>query len=289
MYLFDPIQFKEFGKRFYQKGGFYYRYQEGRKWLIGKNVYIPNGPVCQAQSDFIEFLKHTDQFFKKSTKPITTMEIDLPLILNKKIRSNVHELLTQHGFSSTTLYSEDETLIIYPDKFALKKLKKKGRYYVQRGLKENNVIVSKNPSTKQLNNAYSIYKMSADRIGYKVKPIRGFQKLANQGILAVSYGGNKELHGFALGYISKFPGSDVLQIVFSGITQKGLKSFAGYATYFELIKYVFEKTGIDIIDLYGASRKRNPSYLHFKKTFSNNFVPWGGGFVKKSIDLRKSF
>jgi len=96
-YIFDPIQFKEFGYHFFEGNNFYYRYQLSQK-LFWKNIYIPFGPVCQTQKGFENFLNHLDNF------KFTKITIDLPAIYNQKRIQEVVNKLKEHGYKKNHIF-----------------------------------------------------------------------------------------------------------------------------------------------------------------------------------------
>jgi hypothetical protein len=274
-YTFDPIQFKEFGYSYAYSKGYAYRYQSGGRFLI-KSLYIPQGPNSEDTNSFSQFLDELDK--KKFTKII----IDLPLILDKNISTEVEKKLLERKYSKREYIQDEETILIQKSNFACEK---KVRWYIRKAQEASNTIVKSNLTVQDIQDVYRVYLEAAARIHYEPKSLSTFQKLAENCLVALSY--NKEdnqLEGFAYGYITTLPvGNEtktILQTIFAGTTNKGMQLNCGYSTYYTLIDTCLNEKNIDYFDFHGASRTKNRDYTTFKTKFGGEFVKLAGSFEK---------
>ena len=282
-YIFDPGQFKEFGYRFFEGDGFYYRYQLSKRFFW-KNIYIPLGPVCQTEKGFDNFLEHI-----KKTR-LAKVTIDLPMIYSKKLAEEVIKKLTKVGYKKADYFFQDEeTLLLFKDKFKLDSQKMNS---VNRGYKSVNIIIKDKLTSQEIEEIYNIYLGSGQRIGFVPKTKEVFLKLSENCLVALAYGKEiNELEGYAFGFFAEcgktdFSNKDINKILsnmFTGTTDKGREHKIGHAVHYDLFKTAFEKYGVDIVDLRGASRTKNRSYIHFKHDFSDEFYNLPGSFKKNYL------
>lgn len=283
MFIFSPMQFKEFGFSFYKGKQFAYRYRENTRFLnLWKSIFIPFGPIAETKNGFLNFLKHIT---KKNYNRIT---IPLPLILDKDILSFVNHKFKKFGFKKKNYtVHEDETLLTLKEEY---NPSKKTRYKINKSLKNCRIELIRNPSSLQLKTAYNVYREFSEKRKIYFRPYEVFDKLATNSLLGIAYkkSNNKPI-GFILGYIFEINTkgflktknkANLLQIMFSGTNEEGRKNLAGYGLRDTLIKSAFEKYNIEIVDSLGASRTWNEPYLQFKKEFASKFVSLPGNFVR---------
>lgn len=279
-YLFDPVQNKEYGGGFFQGADFYYRSQQSKK-LFYKNIYIPFGPCCNTKEGFDNFLKHMQ------TLRFAKVTIDLPTIYNRKQSEEIIEKLKKAGYKKIPYFFQDEeTLLAFKDDL---KLDNKKRNIINRGQKFVDVEVKNKLSQKEIDDIYKIYLESGKRIGFSIKPKVVFEKLSEDCLVSLAVNKEtKELEGYVFGtffYCQKTDFSDkeknkILFNMFTGTNSSGREHKIGHAMYYQLFKEAFEKHGVDMVDMRGASRTKNRSYLHFKHDFAKMFYDLPGSFRK---------
>ncbi|MCX6721470.1 MAG: hypothetical protein NT026_02625 [Candidatus Staskawiczbacteria bacterium] len=269
-YLFDPVQFKEYGGSFFQGADFYYRYQQTKK-LFFRNIYIPFGPVCQTKKGFESFLKHLQSL------RLAKIKIDLPMIYDKEIIEETTEGLHKRGFKKVPyLLQDEETLLVFKNDL---KLDNKKRNIINHGYKFVDIVVKDKLSQKEIDNIYQIYLGSGKRIGFSPKSKDLFLKFAENCLVSLAF--EKETHtleGYVFGYLIN--NGKILLNMFTGTNDAGREHKIGHAMHYELFKTSFEKYGVDFVDLRGASRTKNRAYIHFKRDFSHNFYSLPGSFTK---------
>ncbi len=264
-YLFDPIQFKEFGFEFCKNSDFYYRYQSTKK-LFRKTIYIPFGPNCETKQGFIHFLESLN----KKERII----IDLPMIYCEETKKEVINLLKEKGFKETQyIHQDEETIIINKEGF---KIDSKLRNKVNRGHTVSNTIIKENLNEKELNELYQIYLISSKRIGFNPKSIDMFKKLSESCLVSLCYKDNKMI-GFIFGYIFQSCNKKVLTVMFTAQTDEGRVNRIGHVMHYDLFEKAFET--VNLIDFHGASRTKNRPYTAFKQEFSSNFQSLPGSFI----------
>ncbi|MDD5013169.1 MAG: hypothetical protein PHD93_02095 [Candidatus Pacebacteria bacterium] len=262
-YIFDPIQFKEFGFEFYKGSDFYYRYQSTKK-LFRKTTYIPFGPNCKTKKGFLNFLDH----IKGRTI------IDLPMIYCDETKKEVINLLNEKGFKKTAyIHQDEETIIINKEDF---KIDSKLRNKINRGHNLSNTIIKNSLDEKELKDLYQIYLLSSKRIGFNPKDIDVFKKLSENCLVSLCYKDNKMI-GFVFGYIFQSCSKKILMVMFTAQTDEGKANRIGHAMHYDLFKQAFET--VDLIDFHGASRTKNRPYVSFKEEFSSNFQELPGSFI----------
>lgn len=268
MYLFDPIQFKEFGFKFYKGTDFYYRYQTSKK-LFKKHTYIPFGPNCETKQGFLNFLKHIDELEK--------VTIDLPMIYNEETKQEVIGLLKEKGFKNIPYnHQDEETIIIDKNEF---RINTKLRNKVNRGRNVSQIIVKEKLNEQELNDLYNIYLISSKRINFTPKSIDIFKKMSESSLISLCYKDNI-LIGFVFGYIYNFDSKKVLMIMFTAQSNEGRELRIGHAMHYDLFEKAFNEYNIDLIDFHGASRTKDRPYTSFKQEFSSNFVALPGSFTR---------
>jgi hypothetical protein len=276
-YLFDVVQFKEYGGEIFENS-YFYRFIESKK-LFFKSRYLPYGPVCKTKEDFDKFISDISNF--KTTK----IKIDLPLILDQKIREYIVSKLKDLKFKPSNYLQDDETFFVLPETFHLKS---KYMRYVRKALEDYEIEVKDNITSEELNSIYAIYLVSAQRIGFKPKSIEVFKKLSENAVFSLAlHKETKQVEGYVLGYKSNFYSngflnsnttSKVLQIIFTGTTLEGRNSQLGYPMHYEMFKKAFEEYKFDYIDFHGASRSQGKSYTEFKESFGGEYVKLPGSF-----------
>jgi hypothetical protein len=278
-YLYDPSQLSEFGYNFYKGEGFTYRYQESKK-LFFKSIYIPLGPNAETQRDFDNFLTHIQSL------RFTKVKIDLPMIYNSKKAAEVVKKVKAAGFKSDTYIQDEETLVVTKDDMNLKHSEMN---QIRNGLKKADIIIKKTISDEELDQLYKIYLIAAERLQIVPKDKFVFKLLSTDGLTALAY--DKEtskLEGFLLNCftqtdlseITKKGDTSLLLLMFTGLTDRGRDLQLGRAIYYELFRYAFEKTDVNVIDFHGASRSKGRSYMGFKTSFSKRFLSLPGSFVR---------
>jgi len=282
-YIFNPIQFKEFGYHFFEGNNFYYRYQLSQK-LFWKNIYIPFGPVCQTQKGFENFLNHLDNF------KFTKITIDLPAIYNQKRIQEVVNKLKEHGYKKKPyIYQDEETIILLKEHFRLKSERmNKVRY----GYKFSNIVIKNQLKNDEIDKIYKIYLIAIKRLGFPPKNKDMFKKLSENCLVSLAYSKEtNELEGYTFGYILNSDKADffdkekikILYVMFTGLTDYGRDKKLGHAMHYELFNYAFNNYDVDIIDFHGGSRTKNRSYVSFKQEFSNQFYSLPGSFTKITL------
>ncbi len=279
--VFSPIQLEAYGGHYVKGDNFSYRYQMSKR-LGGfwKSIFIPLGPNILDRNGVKVFIRDLDGFNK--------VAIELPLILDKEVRDLICTNLEEAGFRKEEyLIHEDETIITTPE---LYELDKDTRYEVRYGQKRADFMIEYNPKSGFVEDAYKVYCKAATRIGYTPKAEKIFNKLAEHSIISLARKEGVPV-GFVLGYISDisvqgFLAKDqgkMVQIVLAGTTKKGRNLNVGANLYDKLIDTAFENYQVDVVDMFGASRKRNPSYLTFKKKFAQKFVSLPGRYVRTKL------
>jgi len=279
-YIFDPIQFKEFGYCFFDGGGFYYRYQLSKKFFW-KSIYIPWGPNCKTEKDFEVFLKHISSF------KFTKVTIDLPMIYDNRTAERVVQKIRSRGFKKIPyVYQDEETIIISKDEF---KLNSKRMNKVRHGYRFFDIFVKNELNKEEINSIYKIYLLSSKRINFPPKKKSVFTKISDNCLVSLAYNKlSKKIEGYAWGYIltanqtiiKDMKEKNILLVVFTGLTDYGRKHRLGYALHYDLFSAAFKNHHISLIDFHGASRTKNRSYVSFKKEFGGKFYSLPGSFVK---------
>lgn len=278
MYIFSPNQYKEFGNKYYEEVGCYFRFQESKKFGgLYKSRFIALGPCCEKESDL-------DIFFKLVQKDLKfgKIRVDLPLILDKEIMTKVQNKMTENGYKKVDyLFNDEITVLVRKENYALSK---KSRQRVRSANKYLDFVLTDNPTDQQFEDAYNIYSQSADRISYKQKPIEALRILAKNGLLGLAYTKEKhEIVGFIIANISEIledgKMKKIAYIVFSGTNFEGRKRRVGYALHDILMTALFNERQVEIIDLIGASRKMGRTYVDFKMKFANELVLYPGSYL----------
>ena len=278
-YIFNPIQFKQFGYHFFDGGNFYYRYQFSKNFFW-QNIYIPFGPNCETEKNFDDFLKHTDSF--KFTKII----IDLPMIYDKQIIKEIVQKLESHGFKKNPyIHQDEETVIILKNEF---NLNSKQMNKIRHGYKFINITVKEGLTSEEIDEIYKIYLLSSEKIGFIPKNKDVFIMLCENCLVSLGYNKkNKKIEGYVFGYIMnndqtivKGGVKKILLVVFTGLTGYGRDNKLGYALHYDLFNEAFKNYNIDMIDFHGASRTKNRNYLSFKQSWTGKFYSLPGSFVK---------
>lgn len=285
--MFSGVQFKEFGKEFYQGEDFYCRFQSSSK-LGGlyKSIFVPLGPCCDSEKGLYNFLDWLDQ------KRFNKILIELPLILDSAFKDLTVKAFLSRGYKATEYkINEGETILTLKGAY---KLSKDTAYKVRYGRKRARIDLTDSPNLADLNNAYSVYRESALRIGFQPKSLDAFKVLSDRAVLANAFIG-EDCVGFILGYIFKTAatadilpqlagkGVTVCQIIFSGTNDHGRKNKMGYALRDALIKFAFEQKKVDVVDSLGASKKFDYSYYSFKKEFASVNISLGGAYSRKAL------
>jgi len=279
-YIFDPIQFKEFGYHFYQGVNFYYRYQQHKK-LFFKNIYIPYGPNCQTKESFSQFLDHIENF------RLAKITIDLPAVYSQKRIKEIYSLLKKHKYKRIPyIHQDEETILLFKNTF---RLKSKKMIKVRYGHKFCNIAVKKELNDKDIDDIYKIYLGSAKRIGFPPKEKTAFKKLSQKCLVSLAYGKTTNvIEGYVFGYLCDFNEVNLIQkenikvlfVMFTGLNNEGRKHRLGHSIHYELFNTAFQNYGIDIIDFHGASRTKNRSYVAFKREWGGEFYSLPGSFQK---------
>lgn len=280
-YIFDPIQFKEFGYEFFEDDGFYYRYQLSSK-LFWKTIYIPFGPNCTTKQGFLNFIQHINKirFIKK-------IIIDLPMIYCKKRKEEIIKILADNGYKKVPyVYQDEETILFKKEEFGAKsQLMNKVRH----GCKKCKIVVKNNLTENEFKEIYDIYLNSSKKIGFKPKNISIFKKMSESCVVSLAYSEDRRIQGFVFGYLFDICAKDfynkdtskILLVMFTAQTDWARENRIGHAMHYNLFKKSFEEYNVDIIDFHGASRTKKRTYLSFKCEFSKNFYSLPGSFVKK--------
>jgi hypothetical protein len=278
VYLYDPTQLPEFGYAFFEGDGFTYRYQSSKK-LFFKSLYIPLGPIAPTEKGFDNFLKHIQSL------RFTKVKIDLPMIYNSKKAKQVTDKIKAAGFSAGTYVQDEETLVVTKEDMNLKHSEMN---QIRNGLKKADIIVKNSLSDQELDELYAIYLIAAKRLQITPKNKSVFQLLSADGLTALAYDKDTgKLEGFLLNSymqtdlseITKKGDTSLLLLMFTGLTDKGRELQLGRAIYYELFRYVFENTDVNVIDFHGASRSKGRSYMGFKTSFSKRFLSLPGSFT----------
>lgn len=265
-YLFDPIQFQEFGYQFYKGDGFYYRYQLSKK-LFRKHTYIPYGPNCETKEGFLSFLNHANEIGRKT--------IDLPMIYCEETKKEVIDALKKEGYKEIPyIHQDEETIIINKGEF---KINSKLRNKINHGNNVSNTVIKEKINEEELKELYNIYLISSERIHFNPKNIDIFKKMLESSLISLCYKENKMI-GFVFGYIFNCCSKKILMIMFTAQTEEGRNNRIGHAMHYNLFEKAFER--VDLIDFHGASRTKNRSYTSFKQEFSSNFINLPGSFIK---------
>ncbi len=283
MYLFDPIQFPEFGKCYFEGDGFSYRYQLSKK-MFWTSIYIPFGPNCESEDGLDNFLKHI------KSQIFTKVKIDLPAVYETKRSAEITEKLRLAGFKKSDYIQDDETLLVTSDD--LLKMQGSDMKRVRYGSKRSNIVVKDSITDKEIGSVYKVYLLAMERLGVKPKNKATFERLSENCLVSLAYSKDSgELDGFLFGYrietdlsdiVDKY-GNSLLLLVMTGLTDSGRAIKLGHAMHYELFKDAFEKYGVDVIDFHGASRKKGRSYVDFKTVFSERFISLPGSFTRTRI------
>lgn len=278
MYLYDPTQLPEFGYSFFEGDGFTYRYQTSKK-LFFKSLYIPLGPIAPTEQGFDNFLRHIQSL------RFTKVKLDLPMIYNRQHATHVTDKVIAAGFTAGTYIQDEETLVVTKDDMNLKHSEMN---QIRNGLKKADIIIKETLSDQELDDVYAIYMIAANRLQITPKSKAVFKLLSADGLTALSYDKTTEkLEGFLLNSYAQADLSDItntgdtslLLLMFTGLTDTGRDLQLGRAIYYELFRYVFENTDVNVIDFHGASRSKGRSYMGFKTSFSKRFVSLPGSFT----------
>jgi hypothetical protein len=265
-YLFDPIQFKEFGYEFYEGIGFYFRYQLSKK-LFHKHIYIPFGPSCETKQGFLNFLDHING----------KVTIDLPMIYCEETKKEVINMLENRGFKKIPyVHQDEETIIINKDDF---KISSKLRNKINHGHSVSNIVIKEKLNEEELKELYDVYLISSKRIKFNPKNIDIFKKMSENSLISLCYKNNKMI-GFVFGYIFNSCSKNILMVMFTAQTDEGRDNRIGHAMHYDLFEKAFQK--VDLIDFHGASRTKNRPYTSFKQEFSSNFCALPGSFNKNN-------
>lgn len=266
-YIFDPIQFKEFGYCFFDGGDFYFRYQLSKK-IFWKNIYIPFGPNCKTKKSFDDFLGYADSF------KFTKITIDLPMIYNEQTAKEVVQKLESSGFKKIPyIHQDEETIIISRDEF---KPDSKRMNKIRYGYKFADIVVKKELTAEEINEVYKIYLLSSERIGFVPKNKDIFTKLSENCLVSLAYNKeNNKIEGYVFGYVFE----KNLLIMFTGLTDYGRNHRLGHVLHYDLFSDAFKKYNIDMIDFHGASRTKNRSYTDFKQEWGGKFYSLPGSFT----------
>ena len=278
-YLFDPVQFKEFGYDFYQGEGFSYRYQFSKK-LFWKNIYIPFGPNCITKQGFLSFLLHINKL------KFTKIMIDLPMIYCKERKREVISMLEENGFKKTSyIHQDEETIIFNKNDF---KINSKLRNKIRHGLEKCKIITKNNLTDREMQDLYNIYLESGKRIGFESKKIDVFKKMSENCLVSLAYY-NNTMVGFVFGYLFDVCAVDfckkdiakIMLVIFTAQNELGRKNRIGHAIHYDLFEKAFQHYNVEMVDFHGASRAKNRTYVSFKQEFCLNFYLLPGSFVKK--------
>lgn len=287
MKLFNPVQFKEFGGNFFEGSSFSVRFAERKFFRFYNSIFIPLGPIVDNENGFSNFLNWCKE--KKRTK----IFMELPPVYVENEKEKIIKKIIKFGFKSVSYkFHDEETLLIFKEKYQPKRETRYKIRYCQRSAK---IVIIDDPEDKRINDAYIVYKRSAERINYSPKPVSVFRKILENGILAICYN-DEDMRpiGFALGYIQSMPveivkegvnlsEQKIMFIVLSGSDHIGRKLRVGYGLWDAIIRYSFENLGVNIVDVCGAGRKMYYPYLEFKMEFSNYFFPCIGAFSKTNL------
>lgn len=314
MYLFDPVQYKEFGKQFYKSNDndnhdgdedsnshannndnyqsipdsiedFTYRYQKGRRFLW-ETRYIPRGPICKSRQGFINFCKHTDKLH------FTKIIVDLPYIPDATQTKFLKQQIQEHGFKKRTCIQDSETIIVNVNNM---KLNDRARRYVKKGKTFADIIVEQKTDHTTLEATYRLYQNLAKRINFQAKSFAAFEIINENGLIAVAKKSNSNsskptIEGFLLGHLTQygddspqtmdtnFKKSTSLQLLFTALSSEAYEKKLGFAIHQELFTKAFEEYDVDFIDFHGADRKK--SYTKFKSKFGGEFVTLPGCYEK---------
>jgi len=327
-YLYDPIQLKEFGYEFFEESdsensdckdsgyndgdridsdcndsdrngsdggddkkvdteriaGFSYRYQKS-KALAGliNRVYIPLGPIAPTKESFVRFTNHLDSL--KRTKVI----IDLPVIYDSAIRSEVRETLVKKGFKERKYIQDDETLVLNRENY---KVRSHHMNKVRYGERFFDIEVKKELSEVELKRVYEIYLISSKRINFIPKSIEVFKVLMKNSLSSVAISKEtKQIEGFVFCcYQDFFTGgltsltqkdiSNILLVMFTASSDYGREKKVGYVMHKVLFDRAFDDEKTDLIDFHGASRSQGKIYVDFKESFGGEFISSGGSFER---------
>lgn len=277
--FFSPYQIKEFGGNFYNGQDYSYRTQETNRFKILKNIYIPFGPVCKN-------FKGLEKFLQKIGKHrFAKIKIDLPLILDEKIKEYVIQELINHGYNEGSYIQDDETILINKENLTLVKHIQNN---TKRALKAYRVEIKSNITDDEMSQIYNIYLELAKKIGFSPKSIKAFKALSRHSLFALGYSiESNKIGGFILGYKANLFKEDkkkkVLQIIFTAVDENARKEKLGYAIHQKLFEEAFENFDIDYIDFHGASRSKGRNYTEFKEYFGGEFLSHGGSFEKLNL------
>lgn len=248
--------------------------------IIFKSVYIPFGPVVTNKEGVDEFFTYLDKL------RFTKLKIDLPLMLDSELITRFQNYFLNMKFVKTNYVHDNETLLVTPKNF---QMSSRNQRYVRSSLKDNYIHITTNLTAKELDSIYDIYTESAMRVGYKPKAKEVLKEVASKGITAIAKDKlNDEVKGFLIGYLNKSLNNileapshpQVLQLIFTGITESGMKNKLGFGIHYEFFQKCFNDFEIDIIDFHGASRTQNRSYTAFKQAFGGEFLEMPGSFEK---------
>ncbi len=283
MYLFDPVQLEQFGKKYFEGDSFFYRYQYKRRFAgLLKNIYIPFGPILDKKEDLIKFLGG----IKKRT--LTKVVVDLPGIYDEEEKAFLQREFLNNGFKERKYIQDKETILVTRDAY---EPKSRAAQYCRKGNRQFRVEVKETLNKKEIFQIYNIYKGLADRIGFEPKKISALRVVVDNGLTSLAF--NKDtgkIEGFLSGYLmntelhlKKFDldksEGKVLKLIFTGLTDFGYKKHVGYILHSALFESAYDR-GVDVVDFHGADRSKGRKYVHFKKKWGGDFFQYPGSFEK---------
>ena len=277
-YLFDPLQFKEFGYLFHSTKNFSVKYQLSKIKFGFKYLYIPFGPITETREGFIEFLKWIDSF------KFTKVKLDLPLILDSSIKKEVLEMITKKGFREAQYFLDEETVIVTEADY---KLSSNANRNIKKSSENYNINFFNSPlGETELKNIYQVYFENSKNKGFPAERFEAFKKINENSVSIIAFNKNSKVDGFVLGYRTKVLVENIVQdylyIVFSAFTSDGRKDRLGYVLRDRFCKECFAM-GIKMVDFHGASRTKNRSYTEFKSEFGGKFMSLAGSYEKLNL------
>ncbi len=283
MYLFDPVQLKQFGKEYLEGDGFSYRYQKKRRFGgILRNIYIPFGPILEDKKSLKDF------FDNLSGKYLCKIVVDLPGIYNDKEIGYLKDRFLVNGFNERKYIQDKETILVTKEDYDPKS---RAAQYCRKGNRQFRIEVKKSLDKEEMSQIFEIYNGLADRIGFEPKKKSALKVVIDNGLTSLAF--NKEtgdIEGFLTGYLmstelrlEKFSldkvDGKVLKLIFTGLTDFGYKKHVGYVLHSELFERAYEN-GVDVVDFHGADRSKGRKYVHFKKKWGGDFFQYPGSFEK---------
>jgi hypothetical protein len=280
--LINAFQLKSYGGSIKEGSNFYFRYFEKKHFKFFKSIYIPFGPVLLNENGFEEFIDYVKKY------KFTKFKIDLPLILDKSLSDKFTNYFINQNFKKTNYIHDNETLLVTKKTFVMRS---RDLRYVRSSLRNYEVVIYKKLKDEILDEIYEIYLFSARRVGYKPKSKEIIKDVAEKGLTAV--GINKvtgKIDGFLIGFTNSYLKNNVidnvnenpkiLQLIFTGQNDDGLKVKLGYGIHYELFNEVFDKHDIDIIDFHGGGKSQYRTYTGFKRAFGGEYLDLPGSFEK---------